>query len=85
MVTNFISSEVKLRFDENDFPGFYTVYRTIRSYPRKIGGNLLGDVGEINERQLKMKRYADYRSGRLRRPERRRKRPTRRSCAARKG
>ena len=54
MVTNFISSEVKLRFDENDFPGFYTVYRTIRSYPRKIGGNLLGDVGEINERQLKM-------------------------------
>ena len=63
MVTNFISSEVKLRFDENDFPGFYTVYRTIRSYPRKIGGNLLGDVGEINERQLKMKRYADYRSG----------------------
>lgn len=63
MVTNFISSEVKLRFDENNFPGFYTVYRTIRSYPRKIGGNLLGDVGEINERQLKMKRYADYRSG----------------------
>ena len=56
MVTNFISSEVKLRFDENNFPGFYTVYRTIRSYPRKIGGNLLGDVGEINERQLKMKR-----------------------------
>ena len=39
------------------------LYRTIRSYPRKIGGNLLGDVGEINERQLKMKRYADYRSG----------------------
>ena len=53
MVTNFISSEVKLRFDENNFPGFYTVYRTIRRYPRKIGGNLLGDVGEINAAQLK--------------------------------
>lgn len=84
MVTNFISSEVKLRFDENDFPGFYTVYRTIRSYPRKIGGNLLGDVGEINERQLKMKRYADYRSATTS-ARAASKRPTRRSCAARKG
>ena len=61
MVTNFISSEVKLRFDENNFPGFYTVYRTIRSYPRKIGGNLLGDVGEINAAQLK--RNPRYRAG----------------------
>lgn len=84
MVTNFISSEVKLRFDENNFPGFYTVYRTIRSYPRKIGGNLLGDVGEINERQLKMKRYADYRSATTS-ARAASKRPTRRSCAARKG
>ena len=61
MVTNFISSEVKLRFDENNFPGFYTVYRTIRRYPRKIGGNLLGDVGEINAAQLK--RNPRYRAG----------------------
>ena len=63
LVMSYISKEDKLRFDECNFRGFYTVYRTIRSYPRKIGGNLLGDVGEINERQLKMKRYADYRSG----------------------
>ena len=80
MVTNFISSEVKLRFDENNFPGFYTVYRTIRSYPRKIGGNLLGDVGEINAAQLKRNpryRAGDYigQSGV--------ERPTKRYCAAR--
>ena len=84
MVTNFISSEVKLRFDENDFPGFYTVYRTIRSYPRKIGGNLLGDVGEINERQLKMSAMPTIvRATTSARAAS--KRPTRRSCAARKG
>ena len=63
IVTNFLSSEVKLRLDESNFPGFYTVYRTIRRYPRKIGGNLLGDVGEINEAQLKLPRYAGYRTG----------------------
>ena len=45
----------------DNFPGFYTVYRTIRSYPRKIGGNLLGDVGEINAAQLK--RNPRYRAG----------------------
>ena len=61
MVTNFIPSEVKLRFDENNFPGFFTVYRTIRRYPREIGGNLLGDVGEINAAQLK--RNPEYRAG----------------------
>jgi len=61
MVTNFLSGEVKLRFDESNFPGFYTVYRTIRRYPRKIGGNLLGDVGEINAAQLK--RNPRYRAG----------------------
>lgn len=61
MVTNFLPGEVKLRFDENNFPGFYTVYRTIRRYPRKIGGNLLGDVGEINAAQLKNR--PGYRAG----------------------
>ena len=61
MVTNFLPGEVKLRFDENNFPGFYTVYRTVRRYPREIGGNLLGDVGEINADQLK--RNPGYRAG----------------------
>ena len=79
MVTNFISSEVKLRFDENNFPGFYTVYRTIRSYPRKIGGNLLGDVGEINAAQLTTPATAPATTS----AKAASKRPTKRYCAAR--
>ena len=61
MVTNFISSEVKLRFDENNFPGFYTVYRTVRRYPREVGGNLLGYVSEVNPDYLK--RNPEYKTG----------------------
>ena len=61
LIMNYISKEDKLRFDECNFRGFYTVYRTIRRYPRKIGGNLLGDVGEINAAQLK--RNPRYRAG----------------------
>ena len=48
LVMNFIPKEDKLRFDEGNFRGFYTVYRTVRQYPRKVGGNLLGYVGEVN-------------------------------------
>ncbi len=48
MVTNFVSTEDKLLFDECQFSGFHAVYRTARDYPRKIGGNLLGHVGEVN-------------------------------------
>lgn len=44
MVMNYMSKEDKLRFDECNFAGFYTVYRTARQYPRKVG-NLLGYVG----------------------------------------
>lgn len=61
LVTSYLSTEDKLRFDEFNFPGFYTVYRTMREYPRKIGGNLLGYVGEVNADMLK--RYPDYRAG----------------------
>lgn len=61
VVTSYLSKEDKLRFDECNFPGFYTVYRTMRAYPRKIGGNLLGYVGEVNQDMLK--RYPDYRAG----------------------
>lgn len=62
LVTNFVSKEDKLRFDECNFRGFYTVYRTVREYPRKVGGNLLGYVGEINADMLR--RYGDfYRAG----------------------
>lgn len=61
MITNQLSKEVKLRFDECNFRGFYTVYRTIRSYPRRIGGNLMGYVGEINAEQLRKR--PEYRAG----------------------
>lgn len=61
MVTNFLSKEAKLRFDECNIPGFYTVYRTVRQYPRKVGGNLLGYVGEVNDQWLK--RNPSYKMG----------------------
>lgn len=61
LVVNYISKEDKLRFDECNFRGFYTVYRTVRQYPRKVGGNLLGYVGEVS--QDKIKRYPSYRAG----------------------
>lgn len=56
-----ISMESKLLFDEGNFPGFYTVYRTMRSYPRKIAGNLLGYIGEVNQRIIERDDY--YQSG----------------------
>ncbi len=61
IIMNYISKEDKLRFDECNFRGFYTVYRTVRQYPREVGGNLLGYVGEINNDMLK--RYPTYRAG----------------------
>lgn len=61
LVASYISKEDKLRFDECNFPGFYTVHRTVRSYPRKIGGNLLGYVGEVSDTYLK--RHPEYRKG----------------------
>ncbi|MDR2202810.1 MAG: hypothetical protein LBE76_00590, partial [Nitrososphaerota archaeon] len=30
------------------FPGFSSQSRTIRSYPRNLGGNLLGYIGEVD-------------------------------------
>ena len=53
LVASYMPTEVKLRFDEQNFQGFYTVYRTVRQYPRKIGGNLLGHVGEVGPEKLK--------------------------------
>ncbi len=52
-----LPKEVKLKLEERNFPGFYTQYRTIRSYPRKIAGNLLGYVGEVNERIIERNPY----------------------------
>ncbi len=61
LVANFVSIENKFLFDELEIPGFHSVYRTVRQYPRKIGGNLLGHVGEINAAQLAANSY--YKSG----------------------
>lgn len=56
-----LPKDIKLRLEERGFPGFYTVFRTIRSYPRKIAGNLLGYVGEVGERDIAADPY--YKSG----------------------
>ncbi len=56
-----MSLEEKLLFDEGGFPGFFTVYRSMRSYPRKIAGNLLGYLSEVDGRIMERDDY--YRSG----------------------
>ncbi|MFI3305443.1 MAG: penicillin-binding transpeptidase domain-containing protein [Rikenellaceae bacterium] len=61
LVTNFVSMRDKLRFDELNIAGFIPIYRTVRQYPRSIGGNLLGHVGEVNEAQLR--RNPEYSPG----------------------
>lgn len=49
--------ESKLLFDEGNYSGFYTVYRTMRSYPRKMAGNLLGYISEVDEAQIERDDY----------------------------
>ena len=61
LVSSYISKEDKLRFDECNFRGFYMVYRTVRRYPRKVGGNLLGFVSEVTSEYLK--RHPYYQAG----------------------
>ncbi|MBO5771123.1 MAG: penicillin-binding protein 2 [Alistipes sp.] len=56
-VAKYLTPEDKLRLDEWNIPGFYTVPRTVRQYPRKIGGNLLGSLSEIQPWQLQ--KYAE--------------------------
>lgn len=53
LVTNFVTKQAKLRFDEYNFKGFHTVLRNARQYPRQIGGNLLGHLDEVNENDIK--------------------------------
>ncbi len=61
LVTNYISTEEKLLLDEAAFAGFYTVYRTVRQYPRSIGGNLLGYISEVTQNILD--NSSEYRAG----------------------
>ncbi len=56
-----LPKEVKIKLDERGFPGFYTVFRTLRSYPRKVAGNLLGYIGKTNEHEIEKDPY--YKSG----------------------
>lgn len=60
-IVKLLPKDVKLRFDEYSFPGFYLVYRTVRSYPQKIAGNLLGYVSEVNDDIIERDPY--YRPG----------------------
>ncbi|MBO5464270.1 MAG: penicillin-binding protein 2 [Alistipes sp.] len=62
LVANYVSKEVKVLLDEYNFPGFHTVYRTMREYPRKIGGNLLGYVGEVSKNDIN-RNPDEYRMG----------------------
>lgn len=41
--------EVKLQLDERSVSGFYTQYRSARSYPTQMAGNLLGYVGKVGQ------------------------------------
>ena len=52
LVVGYLSQEAKLILDESDFKGFYTRFRTAREYPRQVGGNLLGYVSEVDQRQI---------------------------------
>lgn len=56
-----LPKEVKLRLDERSYAGFYTQYRTVRTYPRKLAGNLLGYVSEVDASDIKRDSY--YRMG----------------------
>lgn len=60
-IAGFVTQQQKLLLDEYNLNGFFTVSRTVRRYPRKVGGNLLGYLGEVNEDMLK--RYPEYRLG----------------------
>lgn len=53
LVVGYLPQESKLLLDEEGFEGFYTRFRTAREYPRKIGGNLLGYVGEVSDAQVR--------------------------------
>ena len=47
-----ITVEQKLLLDEMNIGGFYTLQRTVRQYPRKIGGNLLGSINEVTKAKV---------------------------------
>ncbi len=56
-IATYLSAEEKLQIDEMYVAGLYTVPRTVRQYPRKIGGNLLGEVCEVSANIIKRDDY----------------------------
>lgn len=56
-IAKYLSSEKKLQIDEMGVGGLYTISRTVRQYPRKIGGNLLGSVGEVSQKVVDKSDY----------------------------
>ena len=58
-----VSSETYAVFREraDRFPGFYSVARTMRVYPRSVGGNILGYIQEVDTSIIKKNPY--YKSG----------------------
>ena len=61
LVVGYLPQDSKLRLDEMDIPGLTTRFRTAREYPRKVGGNLLGYVSEVNDQQVK--KWPSYAAG----------------------
>ncbi len=47
----------KLQLDERPIKGIYTQYRTTRSYPTRMAGNLLGYVGKVDSRIMQRDSY----------------------------
>lgn len=52
LILKYLSAEERLQIEEMGISGLYTIPRTVRQYPRKIGGNLLGSVGEVSPRTI---------------------------------
>lgn len=52
-----LPKEVKLKLDEKRVKGFYTQFRTVRTYPSKMAGNLLGYVSEVTDGIIKRDGY----------------------------
>lgn len=58
-----ISSESYAKYREKAyrFPGFYPIVRTLRVYPRSVGGNVLGYIQEVDNKIINNNPY--YKSG----------------------
>jgi len=52
VVYKLLTKQTKLRLEEMSLPGFYLTYRTVRSYPRNVAGNLLGYIGEVSDKTV---------------------------------